>query len=283
MKLSKLACAAAAVMALSFSSVAYTAPNFYVNTDVMASGDANINGTDTDLKTSSFGVNVGNEYMTIGYMHTEYNFSGSFDPFDSLNKFTVDLRTERALSTSLVGYAGVTLGTLFEDDISLGDSYSISPRLALGWTFMNGMTAYVGAYANLNAAENVFLPIVGLKIGEDSDRGWSGSIAYPATKVNYRFNKSWSADLTYLTINDTYYMGDDVARKGLLSEGFMREKSQGASIGVTWNTPLGLVLSGGLFSYFDREFKLYDKDGNDFATFETDNCAGAYLRGSLYF
>lgn len=275
--------AGALALSLGLSSLAVAAPSFHASVDTMFSNDADIEGTNSSVQTTSVGFSLSNENFTLAYKNSNYDFSGGIDPFSSLHKLTFDMRHEDYFATNLKYYLGLTLGTLFEDDISLSDSYTLSPRAALGWTFMNGWTLYGGAYANLNAADNIFLPIVGLKIGEYSDLGWSGAIAYPETKVQYRFNKSLAADLTYLTVCDTYYISNSVDRHGKDTDGFYREEAQGASLGVTYSFSNTMHLSGGVFTYFDREFKFYDNSGNKVLTLDADDNAGAYARLSFSF
>lgn len=275
--------AVAVALSLSLSSIACAVPSYNLSVDGMFSNDADLKGTDSSVKTSSVGFSLSNQYFTVAYKNSSYDFSGDVDPFSSLHKLTFDARYEAYFATNLKYYLGLNVGTLFEDDISLSDSYLLSPRVALGWTFMKGWTVYGGAYANLNAADNIFLPIVGLQIGNDSDLGWSGAIAYPETKIQYRFNRSLAADLTYLTVCDTYYISNSVDHKGKDTDGYYREEAQGASLGVTYSFNDTMHLSGGVFSYFDRELKFYDNSGDETISLDADDNVGAYARFSFSF
>lgn len=285
MKISMLAVAVATAAAAACA-VATAAENpFLVNFDVIGTADADIKGSNAEMKTTSYGLNAGNKWFTIGVNRTDYDFSNTngVEPFDSLNKIYADLRYDGYLTSSIRYYAGINLAALYESDIDLGDSYNIAPRIAVGWEFMDGITAFAGAYASLNEADNIFEPILGLEVGREGDIGWSGAIAYPTTRIQYRFNPTWAVDANFMTVRDTYYLDDDSSKPAKLKNGYMREESYGAGIGVTF-TPVKMIkLSAGLFSYWDREFKFYDNGGNELGTVETDNSNGAYLRGSLVF
>lgn len=282
MKISMLAAAVATAAACALST-AVAAP-FMVNFDAIGTADADIKGSNAEMKTTSYGLSGGTDWITVGVNRTDYDFSNTngVEPFDSLNKIYVDLRHDGYITSNIRYYAGLNLAALYEDDIDLGDSYNISPRVAIGWEFMNGITAFAGAYASLNEADNIFEPILGLEVGRDRDIGWSGAIAYPATRIQYRFNPTWAIDANFMTVRDTYHLDNDAA-KGDFRDGYMREESYGAGIGVTFSPVKMVKLSAGLFSYWDREFKFYNNSGNELGTVETDNSNGAYFRGSLVF
>lgn len=270
----------ALALSLGLSSSAL-ASGFFINLDNQFTNEADIKGTNSNVQNSSYGFAFGGssdsyDYV-IEYKRSSYDFSGPYQPFDDLNKFAVDFSQDLAFSSNLNLYYGINVGALFESSLSLSDSYSISPRAALGWNFYSNMTAYLGAYANFNAADNIFLPIVGLKIGNDSDLGWTGSIAYPETKLQYRFSRALSADLTYLTLRDTYYIDTSYG------DVYFREESQGASLGVTYSFNQSMHLSGGVFAYFDREFKFYNGSGDEIGNLDVDNNAGAYARFTYAF
>lgn len=270
----------ALVLALGCTSSAL-ASNYFLKLDTQLTNEADIKGTNSNVQNSSFGFILGGSYndidYSVEYKRSEYDFSGSYEPFDALNKIAFDFSQDVSLSSHLQLYYGLNLGALFESSLALSDSYSVSPRAALGWNFYSNMTAYLGAYANFNAADNVFLPIVGLKIGNNSDMGWTGSIAYPETKLQYRFNRSLSADITYLTVRDTYYIDSSYG------DAYFREESQGASIGATYNFTPKMHLSGGVFGYFDRELKFYNGSGDEIGTLDVDNNVGAYARFTFAF
>ncbi len=254
-----------------------------ISADFFGTGDSDVKDSNGDLNTKAYGLNLDSTYFSLGVKRTDYDFSGVDDfGFDSANTIYGDVHYNGSFSNNLTYSVGLTLGALYESDFDFGDSYALAPRAVLGYKFTNGMTGFLGAYANFNGAENIYLPIIGLKLGDDKDHGWSGSIAYPATRVQYRFNSFWAVDATFLTVRDTFHLDEDNER-GDLSDGYIREKSYGMGLGVTLNPLTHFQISTGLFSYFDREFELYNHGGDELGSFETDPAYGAYVRGSLVF
>lgn len=272
------------LMAAATMSATSAQAGFSFSTDFIGTDEASIKNSDAELSTRAYGFTASSEFVTFGFQRTDYDFSnlGDSDPFDSLNKMYVDLHYQGFVNNNLYYMAGLNLGALYESDLSLGDSYNISPRLAFGYNFKSGMVAFVGAYANFNGAENVYLPILGLKLGEDKEKGWSGAIAYPATFVQYRFNPQWAVNCSFMTVRDTYHIDDD-ASKGDWSDGYFREESYGAGVGFNFTPFQHIRLGAGVFSYFDRNFTVYNSSGNEIEEFEVDNAAGAYVRAKLLF
>lgn len=255
-----------------------------INANYTGTDSADIKGTDGDLSTQTFTFDASYGFATFIYSNTQYDFSGvGEDPFDSLEKVAVDLHHNGYITSNLAYGVGLTLGALYEEDFDVGDSYNVSPRVTFGWTFSNGMTAFFGGYANFNGADNVYLPIIGLKLGDEKDLGWMGSLAYPATMVQYRFNSLLAVGASFMTVRDTYHLDDDVSVKGSWADGYLREESYGVGVHATLTPVQHLKLTAGIFSYFDREFKVYDNGGDEIDSFETDNSYGAFVRGGFVF
>lgn len=256
-----------------------------INANYTGTADADIKGDQGKLNTQTFSFDATYDFITFIYSNTQYDFSGldDTDPFDSLEKVAIDLHHDGYITSNIAYSVGLGLGALYEEDFDIGDSYNVSPRVAFGWTFRNGMTAFFGAYANFNEADNVYLPILGLKLGDEKDLGWMGSIAYPATMVQYRFNSLLAAGASFMTVRDTYHLDDDVANKGNWADGYLREESYGAGLHLTVTPVDHLKLTAGVFSYFDREFKVYNSGGTEIDSFETENSYGAFVRGGFVF
>ena len=259
-----------------------TQANWSLHTDVLSTKKADIKNSGGDeLSTRSYDLSLSNKYVTVGYKRTDYDFSKE-DAFNSLNKGYVDLRYNGPLGADLGYFVGLTAGLLFEEGASLSDSYSLAPRVGIGYSFNKDITAFFGATANINAAKNIYLPIIGLKVGDESDYGWSGALAYPETRLSYRFNQYVAVHGTFMTVRDIYHL-DDSESKAEMRDGFFREDSYGLGVGATLTPMEHVKLSAGVFSYFDRSFKIYDQAGNEIDSFDADNAAGFYFRAGANF
>lgn len=286
--LTTVVAAASSALLLSASPVASAANlgPIAINANYTGTADADIKGDNGELNTQAFTFDATYDFITFIYSNTQYDFSlpqGESEPFDSLEKVAIDLHHNGHISSNIFYSLGLNLGVLYESDMDIGDSYNVSPRVAFGWTFSNGMTAFLGAYANFNEADDIYLPIVGLKLGDEKDLGWMGSIAYPATMVQYRFNHWLAAGASFMTIRDIYHLDDDVSTKGNWADGYLREESYGAGLHVTLTPVQHLKLTAGVFSYFDREFTVFNSGGDEIDSFETDNSYGLFLRGGFAF
>lgn len=281
MKLSCVASGVALALVLGFSASAQAQLN--VSADYMGTGDADIDGQNSSLSTHSYGIKVGYDFIDFTARRTTYDFSDvDTDPFDELTKLKITLHHKGNFTSNISYLASLGLGALYEDSLDLSDSYNVTPTFALGWDFANGMTAFFGATANFNAADNIYMPVIGLQLGDDKEQGWTGAIAYPATRVQYRFNPSLAINATFLTVRDTYHLDDD-SYKGSWADGFFREESYGASVGATLTPIQHLMLSVGVVSFFDRQFEIYDQSGNKIDSFDTDAAFGGYVNVSYNF
>lgn len=276
----KISFLAAALGAALISGLSTQASAAYISASGAYNGEADISGAPGKVSSSVYRIIGGNKYFTVSYKHTAYDFSGIDDPFDSLNYFAVDARYDDMFTSSWGFFSGLTLGTGFEDDIHLSDSYAISPRLGLSYKLDADTQVFVGGVVQFNEVDDQYLPVLGIKFGDESHKGWSGSIAYPATKVTYRPLDSLAFEGVFLTVRDLYQLSDD---SNLINKGYIFEESYGVSAGVVY-TPVKLfTLRAGLQSYFDREYKIYDAGGHELDSYDVDPSAGFYFNGSFNF
>ena len=265
--------------ALGFS--ATSAQAFFINANGSFNGDADIDDLGgAEVSTSVYRLMAGNQYFTFAYKHTAYDFSGIDDPFDSLNYLALDGRYEGKFDGTWGYFTGLTLAMGFEDDIHVSDNYAVTPRIGMSYQIAKGTDVFLGALAQFNDVDNVYLPIVGIKFGSEQDLGWSGSIAYPATRVTYRPFKSFAVESTLLTVREVYQLADD---SDLMPEGYIFEESYGLSAGIIY-TPLDLLeLRAGVQSFFDREYTLYDAGGDEIKSYDVDPSVGGYFNVNFRF
>lgn len=272
------ACAAAVMCILPAVSSAAS-----VSADYIGLSDADIDGTSSSLGTHAFGMRADFSNVSLILRDTVYDFGNvETDPFDDLKKAEVLLRHNGHLATNIAYFTSLGLGVNFEEDVTLSDTYAVTPTAAVGYDFKSGITLFAGLTANLNAADNIILPVLGIKFGDDRDLGWTGSVAFPETKAQYRFSERWAADLSFVTVNDTYHIDND-GKKGEWADGFFREESYGASLGATFTPAKNIRLSCGMMTMFNRTFKVYDNNGNKISSFDTDAAFGGYLRVGYVF
>lgn len=270
---------AAAVLALSVPAHA-----LFLNASSSFNGSTDVDGTNGEVATAIYHVMGGGEHFIVDLKRTDYDFDGAYgvngDPWDSLNRIFLDLRDEGQFNAQLGYFAGLGYAMGFEEDIHLSENYSLMPRAGLSWNFGDGIKAFFGAAANLNEADNKFLPVLGVQFGKDADLGWSGSVAYPATRVLYRPSETLAFEGVFLTVKETYQLADD---SKVASEGFVMEESYGVSAGIIYTPVKMLNIRAGVQSFFDREYTLYDRDGDEFASYDTDPSLGGYVTVGLAF
>ena len=113
-----------------------------------------------------------------------------------------------------------------------------------------------------------------MQFGKEADLGWSGSIAYPATRVTYRPNETVAFEGVFLTVKETYQLADN---SKVAAKGFVMEESYGVSAGIIYTPVKMLNIRAGVQSFFDREYTLYDKSGDEVASYDTDPSLGGYV------
>ena len=254
--------------------VSFSANAFYINATGSYDGKADLKDSNQDVEISSYRIFGGNEFLTLGYKKTEFDWSDGRYNLDSLNYLYADIHYGGAIAGNFTYHAGIGLSSGFEDDCNLPENYSISPRIAFGYKFNQDWEGFAGVATQFNEVENKFLPIIGVKYRDDGALGFSGSIAYPATKATYRFSQFLALNATMLVHQELYQLSDS---SNISREGYIFDESVGTSFGVSITPLKMLTIDAGLNTYFNHEYTVYDKNGNELRSIEVDPSAGAYV------
>ncbi len=244
-------------------------------------GAADFDGASGDVKTSSYGLVGNNDFLTLGYTKTEYDFSNR--PDVDMNKVFADLRYAKVNPGTLGYFVGGGLAFGWEDDFHPSENYSITPRAGLNYDFGNEWRVTGGLSMNINEIENYFQPIFMVHYRSPDSLGFSGVFG-TKNHAQYRFTNAMAVEGTLRGIDrDIYQLSDDNSKHGSAAEGYLMERSIAASAGVVLNPLDALTLRAGVEARFDRELKVYDKDGNKLGKQDIDPSYGLYINGSLSF
>ena len=243
-------------------------------------GKADTKDVKDEVKTSTYGLEVANEYFTFGYTRTNYDFKNSYDI--DLNKLYADAKYDKINRGTWGYFLGMGVAFGWEDDFHMSKNYQITPRAGVNYDFGNDWFVSLGVGFDLNEIENYVDPVFLIAYRDPSALGLSGSIG-TYNHIQYRFSDAVALEGTVNYIDRDVYQLADKAKHGAAREGYFMEKSISANAGVV-ATPIDMfTLKAGVEARFDREYKVYDKDGHKLRTYDSDPAYGFYLSGALNF
>lgn len=245
----------------------------FFSASLSALEEATVKGRDAQLRQQSYTLAAGYEFVGLRYKHNDYDFASGHRYMTRSDRLVIDLRHTGSLKEDWGYFAALGYGLGFEEDVHLGDNYSILAALGLEMPLTAAVTGYLGAAANFNQAENKYTPIVGVKFGDPADRGWSGGIAYPYTRAAYRFDEAWAVDFNFSSIKEVTQLRDE---SPLAKRGYVIEESSSAGIQLNLTPAAGLHLYVGLKYHFSREYELFDSDAHSLGEYELDPAWGGY-------
>lgn len=251
-----------------------------LNTQATFYGDSEFKNSNLKLSKNIYTISASNQYFSAIYKHTDYDFSNGYNYIDSSEHIYLDGRFDGSFNSSLGYFSGLSLGMGFEDEFDLSKNYNIAARAGLSYYFNPNIQGFLGVFAQHNRVENTFLPIIGIKVGSDQDRGWSGALAYPYTKLSYRFNSAFALEGTLITIKDLTHLSDN---SRIVQDGYVFEESYAIGLKALYSPIKALNIAAGINYMFDSEYTLYNKDENEIASYETDGTVGFNLSLSYSF
>lgn len=258
-------------------------PRFNIYTQGYEKADVDEGGSYS--KTES-GVSVGYKWFTLGYKRSSYswshsdsvNFSKKGEPWDEMNKLSLDASFDGYLNDTVSWFAGGTIISGFEDQV--WDSFTFAPRGGLTFSPSYDLKLHLGAVGLISPVRPLVLPLVGAEWGNEQDFGLSAMVGFPGTRVQYRFNELLAARVAARWDRDIYRLSNDssVAKKGYMEESGY---TGGAYLDITPISNLKFTVGAELL--FDRQLRLYDKGGDEFSKTDVDRSLGAVVRASYSF
>lgn len=270
----------AVAVTLGAMSAGAVASGFWLSPIYSSTSSADAGGFNGDVKTTSYGIQGGYDFFTLGYKVTDYDFDRN-DYLGKLHLLYADIHHDGGFSDGFGYFVGLGGSFGWEDDFHASESYTLRPRAGLSFDFGNGFGAMLGLKANFNEADNRFAPIAAVKYRRLGDYGLSMVLGYPDTSLMYRFTQSVALEGAASFFNqDVYQLSDDSA---FAPKGYFYEDSVNANVGVVLTPLEALTLRAGVDASFSRDFKLYNHDGDEIRTISADPSYGFYLNGALSF
>lgn len=218
----------------------------------------------------------------MGYELRDYRWSRgngfpfssiSDDPFNKMHTVWAGYehrgRIDRRWSLRLSG----RVTSAFEDDIlgspTLLGMAGVNYNRSKDWVISAGL---LGLY---NEADKMALPYVSLTYRPWARHGFSGSLGFPFTRLNYHFNQMFSLTLRGGYMRRTYKLADDnpVRPSGeFRTKEFVGGLSLNVNFNPNWRGEIG-------FNYlFQREITFFDDGGDRGSDYDLENTFAGILR-----
>jgi hypothetical protein len=262
-------------------------PDFKLDIEVSGVNQAAIQETDAEVGYSQYRISADFKGFNLGYELRNYRWTNtdelpfaasSEDPFDAMHSVWVGYTYTGRLSGDWGWRLFTRLSSSFEDDV-LG-----LPTVSLGAAFnymaTQDLIIMFGAFGSYNDADQFVLPALGLMYRPAATEGWSGSLAFPISRLNYHFGPSFKVTLRTGWIRRTYKLADD---NPVRPEGEFRTSELSAGLSMTWNMTQRWSLTLGGDYLFNREITFFDDGGDNETGFDLDNTWGLFGKISFAF
>lgn len=235
-----------------------------------------------DIKTSTYGIEGGNDTFTLGFSNRNYSFKNSKN-IDNLKSLYGNIHHSDSLGDDGWSYF-VYFGASFnwEDDFHPSENYNFFPKASLTYHYDDDLSFSFGAGGVINEADSRAYPIVQLNFSDPKAEGLSFVLGYPKNSATYRFNRYFAlnGELALNYYEPAYQLKDNsvYARKG-----YIEDRSATAE-GSLLITPVDQFTAKiGVGYTFDRDIRFYNNDGHKIAKSDLDSDWNFFVKGSLFF
>ncbi len=251
---------------------------------------ANVGDGKGEAETLSANFGVSWSKLRFGYEYTGYSWEypealpfgdKKSDPWQALHFVSLGM-ADTVMMRESWGYFYQLAGTAgFEEELS--DSLGAMGFAGVLYNLPDsGFSFRLGAGAMYNEVDTLVLPVVGidwrsLGMGE---AGFSASLGFPVTRLSYHFSPISKISIGLTAQGGTYRLADESPTE---PEGYLETRDFLGFVSMAYQPFENFeVTVGGQFA-FEREYTLYDANGDNERDYDIDDAGGGFVRVSFGF
>lgn len=201
------------------------------------------------------------------------------DPWKNLHSISAGYNRSDMLNDQWGYFWGANVSSEFEKEMS--DSYSgvgyagfiyDMPKMNLVFRFGGG--------ASYNEIETTAMPVIGIDWNSNAPVGLSASIGMPETKISYRFDPQNALVLSLTGESGVFRLADDSTAA---SKGYFESESYGGMLAYIFQPTKRCQVTAGATYYLDRQYNIYDRNGENKKEYDLDNAVGGFVSASFQF
>ena len=247
----------------------------------------------TDFKDGSAEVAVGSQALGVSYkgLSLRHRISsyrwrdeeaiafsdGSSEPWGELHDLSLSYLTGYPIREGLILIGRIRANTGFERQISR--SFGAGMELSLLRQFSEKWSASIGVGGGYHPLRSRVLPALSLRYDDAEDSGFSAAVGMP-THLRYRISDNLLADIGVSLASGTYRLKDN---SPVSEKGYFRHRAIAPGAGLVYKPTDEFTLSAGALYYFDRQWRIYDRDRSRISSKRLDSGPGFTISASWNF
>ncbi len=253
----------------------------YVGPTNFEDRNGEVGGCSASVAISLSKVNFGYQYISFAWDQVNDLPFGNEkdDPWEHFHSTSIGYEHSEMVNRRWGYFAGINVSSQFEKEMS--GSFGAA---GFGGMVFNipesNLILRSGGVLSYNEVETTLMPLVGLEWNPQAKSGFSASLGVPVTRVSYHYGPIASVSLGLTMDGGVYRLADDSTVE---KEGYLEMESFAALLALEF-VPVEKcwVQIGGLY-FFNRDFTLYNKDGDNERTYGLDDALGVFLEIGLDF
>lgn len=233
-----------------------------------AVADADFTGSGGSAQVSTGQVRVKVGQFSLGYEGKKFAWSdvnrlnfgnGRDNPWGTLHRLRLGYEHEGAINSDWFYSAEIVGTSSFEKEMS--GSYGAALRGGFMYLISDNWAAEFGAQVFVNNVNSSLMPYLGIAYENfDADgAGYFLTLGAPSTEAGYAFSKRAKVRFSFDMEGMTYRLKDN---SSVVKKGYLETSSMKIGLYYDWKPTQALSVSLGPEYHFEREMKLYKRNGH---------------------
>lgn len=228
----------------------------------------------TGTSFSLYGLNIGYDYTSFTWDKANFLSFGNEkdDPWEGMHSISLGYDRSGMFDKNWGYFFNIGGASEFEKETE--NSFSAVGLAALVCNIPEwGMTFRIGGRTYYNPVETETLPIISIDWNTRAGSGLSFSVGVP-TQVAYHFSPKTALSLGIsFGENGIYRLADNSTVE---EKGYLEMEGMGGKLAFTFAPFEACTVTLGGVTNFDREYTIYDKNGDNGRSYKLDDAAGGF-------
>jgi len=260
-------------------------PKVSFQTTIMDRGT--INNSEGGVELNKNSIKINNANLSFSYTNWQFDWNNVDDlpfgdkvsqPIEEMHSLSLGVSKAYRLDQRWFSLSSASINATFED--SLTDSYNIGLFSFASYAIDSDHSLQVGFFGTYHPVKTIALPIISYSYRARSRDGVQVIIGFPRTYIGYHINQDTLIRVGATASNSLIRLSNTST---IEKEGYSKFEDYMVNLGISYDYSNKLKLTGDLLYTVQRDFTIYDKNGNELNNYEMGSSKGVMLKAILQF
>jgi len=243
---------------------------------------SSVKNSQGDVQVNKNSIKINNANLSFSYTNWQFDWNNVADlpfgdkinqPIEKMHSLSLGITKPYRINKRWFSLSSASLNATFEDTLS--DSYNLGLFSFASYAINADHSLQMGFFGTYHPVKTLALPIMSYSYRARSRDGIQVILGFPRTHVGYHINQNTLIRFGATASNSLIRLSDTST---IEQEGYSKFEDYMVNLGVSYDYSQKIKLTGDLLYTVQRDFTIYNKDGDEMSNYEMEPAKGVMLK-----